>query len=113
MKLNLCKNCFVSDCTHDIDEESYLPSDVVDMVTCEMPVGCGGLDCCLDLSFTVPLGVDTVTYENITFWYRFDACDYKIEFGFGTWNNTIGLLDYDFGKYLHSVKIPCFFKVDI
>jgi hypothetical protein len=94
----MCKNCFktlfqnievlmclwISDCIHDIDEQSYLPSNVIDMVQCEMPQGCGGLDCCLDLSFQIPLGVDTVTYNNMSFWYRMDSCNFTIEVGFRT-----------------------------
>ena len=68
------------------------------MVQCEMPQGCGGLDCCLDLSFQIPLGVDTVTYNNMSFWYRMDSCNFTIEVGFRTFTYKTVLLDYEWGE---------------
>lgn len=88
-------------CSNTIDVDSNLPTKAVkDMVTCQLPQGCYGVQCCLDLTFTLPLG-DTVTSKNFSFWFIVDPCDFSIDIGLGDLillKSTF--LNYDFGMKL-------------
>lgn len=95
------KCCFFLACSNTIDVDNNLPTKAVkDMVTCQLPQGCYGVQCCLDLTFTLPLG-DTVTSKNFSFWFIVDPCDFSIDIGLGDLillKSTF--LNYDFGMKL-------------
>lgn len=86
------------DCPISFDFHKYLPADIRHMVKCVQPPNCWGIDCSLDLTFTIPLGNIRIT-KNIPFWFKIDPCDFAIDIGFGT--RTLlktRLLQYEFGK---------------
>eukprot|EP00105_Crassostrea_gigas_P038494 XP_019922642.1 PREDICTED: uncharacterized protein LOC105327901 [Crassostrea gigas] len=98
------------DCPAEIDVQKNLPVAVRDMVKCEQPANCWGIDCCLQLTFNIPLGDSTIT-KNIPFWFKLDPCDFFLDIGFG--KKTLlktHLLEYEFGKqqtlYLGSGNSP-------
>lgn len=94
-------------CSNTIDVDSNLPTKAVkDMVTCQLPQGCYGVQCCLDLTFTLPLG-DMVTSKNFSFWFIVDPCDFSIDIGLGDLillKSTF--LNYDFGMKI-VIIIQC------
>lgn len=87
------------DCLISFDFHKYLPADIRHMVKCVQPPNCWGIDCSLDLTFTIPLGNIRIT-KNIPFWFKIDPCDFGIDIGFGA--RTLlktRLLQYEFGRY--------------
>ena len=67
------------------------------MVNCELPPNCWGIDCCLDLTFTIPLGDIKIT-RNIPFWFKLDPCDFFIDIGIGTFTLLrTKFLTYEYG----------------
>ena len=84
-------------CSNTLDVDANLPQNVKDMVTCQLPRGCYGVQCCLNLTFTLPLG-DTVTSKNFSFWFIMDPCDFTIDIGLGGLTLLKStFLQYDFG----------------
>lgn len=76
------------------------------MVTCQLPRGCYGVQCCLDLTFTLPLG-DMVTSKNFSFWFIVDPCDFSIDIGLGDLTLLKStFLNYDFGMEI-IIQIQC------
>ncbi|XP_052071172.1 uncharacterized protein LOC127709610 [Mytilus californianus] len=53
------------DCPVTINPQKYLPANIRTMLQCEMTENCFGLDCCIDLSFQLPLGDRMVTYHMV------------------------------------------------
>ncbi|VDH91582.1 Hypothetical predicted protein [Mytilus galloprovincialis] len=88
-----------TDCPWNIDVKSYLPTSVKHLVTCEMPDNCFGLDCCIDVKFTLPpaLGGRVIAYS-VPFWFKMSPCDFTIDVGFGTWTYKKTLFEYAWGK---------------
>ncbi|KAK3102203.1 hypothetical protein FSP39_009587 [Pinctada imbricata] len=80
-----------------VDYRKWLPINAKQMATCALPSTCYGLQCCLDLSFQVPLGRETVTY-NVPFHFKLDTCDFSIDVGFNTYRHYEKLLTYDWGR---------------
>ncbi|CAG2189963.1 unnamed protein product [Mytilus edulis] len=85
-------------CPWNIDVKSYLPTSVKHLVTCEMPDNCFGLDCCIDVKFTLPpaLGGRVIAYS-VPFWFKMSPCDFTIDVGFGTWTYKKTLFEYAWG----------------
>lgn len=88
----------ISACTNTLDVDSNLPTSVRDMVTCRLPQGCYGVQCCLNLSFPLPLG-DIVTSKLFNFWFIVDPCDFTIDIGLSDLTLLKStFLEYEFGK---------------
>ncbi|VDI41391.1 Hypothetical predicted protein [Mytilus galloprovincialis] len=85
------------DCPGMINPQKYLPASIRTMLQCEMTDNCFGLDCCIDLSFQLPLGDRTVTYH-IPFWFKFEPCDFEVDVRFGGYTYKKIILDYDWGE---------------
>ncbi|CAG2218292.1 unnamed protein product [Mytilus edulis] len=96
------------DCPVDINPQKYLPAAIRNMLTCEMPQNCFGLNCGLDLSFKLPFGDFHVSY-NIPFWFKISPCDFDIDIKFGPFQHKTVLLNYDWGKYLNMPGSASFF----
>ncbi|XP_076116682.1 uncharacterized protein LOC143084161 [Mytilus galloprovincialis] len=84
------------DCPVDINPQKYLPAAIRNMLRCEMPQNCFGLNCGLDLSFKLPFGDFHVSY-NIPFWFKMSPCDFDIDIKFGPFQHKTVLLNYDWG----------------
>ncbi|XP_076116635.1 uncharacterized protein LOC143084113 [Mytilus galloprovincialis] len=84
------------DCPVDINPQKYLPAAIRNMLRCEMPQNCFGLNCGLDLSFKLPFGDFHVSY-NIPFWFKISPCDFDIDIKFGPFQHKTVLLNYDWG----------------
>ncbi|XP_062579219.1 uncharacterized protein LOC134241150, partial [Saccostrea cucullata] len=85
-------------CPTEFDVRKNLPEELKKMVTCEQPPNCWGIDCCLQLTFNIPLG-DTKITKNIPFWFKLDPCDFSLDVAFG--RKTLlktHLLEYEYGK---------------
>ncbi|XP_062593831.1 uncharacterized protein LOC134255325, partial [Saccostrea cucullata] len=85
-------------CPAEFDVRKNLPEQLKEMVTCEQPPNCWGIDCCLQLTFNIPLG-DTKITKNIPFWFKLDPCDFSLDIGFG--NKMLlktHILEYEYGK---------------
>ncbi|XP_021353372.1 uncharacterized protein LOC110450253 [Mizuhopecten yessoensis] len=84
------------DCPVSLDPTRYLPDSVKSMFRCEMTDDCFGIKCCLDLSFTVPLG-DVEVQLNVPFHFQVQPCDLMMDAKLGTYRHQTQLLTYEWG----------------
>jgi hypothetical protein len=104
----LCYTVYVyaiADCPRKFDMRQNFTESLKRIITCEQPPNCWGIDCCLQLTFTIPLG-DTEITRNIPVWFKLDPCDFSLDIGFG--KKTLlktHLLEYEYGKFRYYIVI--------
>ncbi|XP_076076027.1 uncharacterized protein LOC143046851 [Mytilus galloprovincialis] len=89
------------DCPVTINPQKYLPASIRTMLQCEMTDNCFGLDCCIDLTFQLPLGDEDVTFH-IPFWFKFKPCDFEVDARFGGFTYHKYILDYNWVHFFQK-----------